>query len=380
MSEVKKHAKYSASSSERWLACPGSISLSEKAPPQRESAYATEGTKAHECLEMLLLHPEKLLANRAKLTKSHGPDMAEHAFAAAKKILALVPKGAELLVEVKSDLDFIEPDMGGTADVVIVEEFGTLHVIDYKYGQGVVVDPTENPQLISYALGIAHKYNFNFVDVKLSVLQPRAFTEDGQTFRSWTLDIDSLKSWMPPFLVAVVESKQTSPPFNAGDHCRWCPAKTICPEISTKALAVAQVEFTQDEVPHTPPVTSLNQERVSRALAAFPLIENWIEAVRAYALQTLQNGYEVPGWKLVEKRSIRKWTSPAIDEQAKKLFGKKAFTDPELKSPAQLEKISAKAKVFVEKNTTSVSSGVTLAPTSDKRNAVKNSAELDFGV
>ena len=52
----KAHAKLSASSSERWLNCPGSIALIDKAPPPRESKYALEGTTAHECMEKMLLN------------------------------------------------------------------------------------------------------------------------------------------------------------------------------------------------------------------------------------------------------------------------------------------------------------------------------------
>lgn len=375
--DQKKHAKYSASSAHRWIACPGSISLSEKAPPQRESDYAAEGTRAHECLEALLKDVEHMGNTHAKLVQSHGIEMAEHAWSAAQTILKMKPKGAKLLVEYKSNLDFIEPDMGGTADAVIVEDYGTLTVIDYKYGQGVLVDPEKNEQLLCYALGVAHQYNYDFTDVRLVIVQPRAYSDDGKTVREWACGIDYLKNFSIALGEAVGASLNPKPSFEAGDHCRWCPAKMICPEISTKALAQAKVEFI-DDVAETPPVTALTQVQISTALKAFPVIRDWMSAVESYALQSMQEGAEIPGWKLVEKRSIRKWTDSKIESRAKRIFGSKVFTEPELKSPAQFEKLGSVAKKFVENNTSSVSSGVTLAPSSDKRNAVKSTAAIDF--
>jgi hypothetical protein len=58
----RKHSKFAASSAKRWLNCPGSVRLSEKAPPQFESIYAKEGTDAHECLEFLVRRYRRLNA------------------------------------------------------------------------------------------------------------------------------------------------------------------------------------------------------------------------------------------------------------------------------------------------------------------------------
>jgi hypothetical protein len=51
--KMTKHARLSASSSAKWLNCPGSIKA-EEPYPNVTSKFAEEGTKAHELAESLL--------------------------------------------------------------------------------------------------------------------------------------------------------------------------------------------------------------------------------------------------------------------------------------------------------------------------------------
>ena len=48
-----EHARLSASSSARWLACPPSVKLTE-GMPEKESEWAAEGTEAHRVAEVKL--------------------------------------------------------------------------------------------------------------------------------------------------------------------------------------------------------------------------------------------------------------------------------------------------------------------------------------
>lgn len=381
---MASHAKFSASSSERWLACSGSIQLIEKLPPSDNgsSSYAEEGTKAHECLEVLLKNKKNYEKAAKMLLKSHPADMVQYALDAFKEIMKRAEGCDLLLAETRVDLSFIEPNMFGTADAVIVNEFGRLQVIDFKYGAGIVVDPEENSQLIYYALGVAHKFHYNFSDVEIVIIQPRAeFLDDEgnpKTTRSWVTSIDNLKAWRNTFALGVAKCKSENPPLAAGSHCRFCPAAAICPEISDNALKQAQVDFAPQtgdtDVKSLPQMFELNLPAV---LKAIPLIEGWIEEVKSYAFGKLQSGVEIEGYKLVEKRGTRKWANPdAAKAQAIEAFGAEALTEPELKSPAQLEKIKG-AKAWVSERCTTVSSGLTMVPDSDARQAI-NPIAIDF--
>lgn len=381
----KKHARFSASSSERWLACPGSMELSKKAPPQVESKYAKEGTDAHHCVEYLLLNRARPVNKIVAELKQYPREMIEHAVKAAELILKMVPEGADLFAETKSDLSFIDPEAFGTADAVIVEPFGRLIVIDFKYGAGVQVDPENNSQLAFYALGVAHKYDYDFSSVEIVVIQPRVDHEDGPV-RSWILSIPELMAWTETFREGIARCKDPLAPLVAGEHCRFCPAKTICPEISDKALVAARLDFAplaDSEMgfvtePEIPAVTTVLDAEMPDVLNALPKLETWIDAVRERAFAMLERGAKIPGWKLVDKRGQRKWADPEkATAQFFKRYKEDIFVPSEILSPAQMEKAFPDSKELVEKLTTTISSGLTLVPDSDKRPAV-NPAIKDF--
>lgn len=366
---LKKHAKFSASAAHRWLSCPGSIALSEKAPKvMRESAYATTGTEAHECLEFLLKNRHQDRRSTEAFARGKYPaDMVIHAASARDEILKRANPHTWIFSETKSDLSHIEPDMWGTADAVLIESFGRLTVVDFKYGFQVV-EPENNPQLMFYALGVAHEHHYNFKEVSVLIIQPRAPHEKG-TVREWVIPLFELKKWEYTFKAGTVLAKGKDAPLKSGDHCKYCPAKVLCPEISSKGLALARQVF-KDELPEasTTPIPELD-----RILSAAPKIRMWLDAIEQHATQKLEEGHEIPGWKLVQRRSIRRWTDPKKTAlEAKKVFGLKAFSDPELLSPAQFEKVFTDYR-WVDKRVSNISSGVTLAPEKDPRKAVKMS-------
>lgn len=381
----KKHAKYSPSSADRWTACAGSIAMSEKAverfgtPP--EGPYAKEGTEAHKALEILIKNAPGTNASKF-IRDTYGTQMAEHAESAKRAIWKLAPKGAKIHAESEADLRFIDKDFYGTADVTIAEDFGRLTVIDYKYGAGIFVEVEDNPQLIAYALAKAHEYDYNFEEINIVVIQPRAPDGQGKFVREWLTDVGTLIEWERKFKKAIAATKAKNPPLVSGDHCRFCPGKMICPEQSTRAFKAAQIEFDdEDGTPNLPMVSktdlALDPKKLGATLDACEKIESWIGEVRKHAFMVLsRGGTPVPGWKLAERRSTRRWTDPAqVLRLAKKKYGAKALTEPELLSPAQLEKIAGKE--WVNKFSSAVSSGMTLVKASDPRPET-NRVQTDF--
>ncbi len=384
-SEVKEHATYSASGAERWLNCPGSIKLSEGAPEQRESEYAAEGTAAHACLEFLLKNRTKLEAAIKTALKTWEPEMVEHARDAVELIVnrQAMASGSVILCETRvNSTPFLGvEDQFGTLDVSVVQEFGRLLITDYKYGAGYAVDPEGedgkgNPQLVYYALAVSHEYGHCFSDVELMVIQPRAYHETGETVRSFIMSIDDLKAWEVEFRQGVKRTLQPKPALASGSWCRWCPAATLCPELKTKALKQAQIVF-DDEVglQTVPEPKMITLPNLGTILDACDRLEDWIGKVREHAVHVLERGGDINGFKLVAKRSPRRWVDEdKIGAEARKRFGDLAFTPPKLLSPAKLETAAKTSKgidEWVTARVTDKSSGTTLVRATDKRPAVR---------
>lgn len=242
----RAHSKFSASGAERWFACPGSVALSEGIP-SKDNEYSLEGTKAHEVLEQILRHYVGLRNSGIEEFLFPAPngvsdEMLSHGTHAASFIMKLAAKAPEapVMVEERVYLDFLHPEAFGTIDVSIVEHFGTLHVLDYKYGMSLV-SPKENLQFLFYALAIAHKWDWNFERVRMWTLQPRVKGFDGYTF--WDISIKELRAYVPIFKAAIDRIERFPNELKEGDHCHWCKAKKICPLKMQTKLREARTIF-----------------------------------------------------------------------------------------------------------------------------------------
>jgi hypothetical protein len=375
----KAHAKFSASGAERWLNCPASVRLSEGLP-SISSKHAEEGTKAHELLETFLKNGlSKLATTKSFLSKTADSEMLGHAEKAARWIFSQIGTGT-LLCETKVDLSFVSPNMFGTVDAAIVDEFGVLHVIDFKYGVKLV-DPKENPQLIYYALGIAKQNSFNFESVRLTVVQPRA----GDSFtRSWDCEVGDLRQWEEKFRDGVSRCEDTDAKPVEGKWCFFCPAKIKCPLFADAAFKQAKLDFSPVSDAETLGTvaelnisegTLINKIDLPAILRAAPKIRAYLNEVEERA-EAMLGSYpdSIPGFTLAHTTTRRVWGDEAkTRKSALKLFGKKALTEPELKSPAQLEKISPKAKEFVASHVSVLAQGLKVVPIEDAPQRV-----LDF--
>ena len=237
----RAHSKFSASGSERWFNCPGSVELSE-GRPDKSSKWALEGTQAHEVLETLmgdaLEHDLRKVSPglSAVLMISNPKEMIKLGALAANFILSLHKQtpDSDAIVETRVYLDFIHPEMFGTFDGAVIDYFGTLHVFDYKYGSGMAVSPKENLQMIFYGIGLAHKYNWNFKRVRLWIIQPRIKGYDGPLF--WDISTKELRAYVGKFERAVERVETRPDELREGSWCHWCKAKSICPLKTQKRM------------------------------------------------------------------------------------------------------------------------------------------------
>lgn len=252
----RAHSKFSASASERWFKCPGSVELSEGVEDKQHPS-AAEGEQAHEVLESLFkcelsgndgadtIEAKEVLK---KATRKYGGnaavDMINHASNLIRFIVNLA-KGAEILIETRVYLAFIHLKMFGTFDSAIIDDFGTLHVFDYKYGTKYV-SPERNLQMIFYAIGLAFLYNWNFKRVRLWIAQPRVRGYDGPMF--WEISIEELKKYVDVFKRAVEKVEKFPKLYVEGEWCFWCKAKKKCPLKQGARLSRAEDAFRANPV------------------------------------------------------------------------------------------------------------------------------------
>ena len=84
-------------------------------------------------------------------------------------------------------------------------------------------------------------------------------------------------------------------------------------------------------------------EGLARALSVVPILKTWASAIEDAAETAAQAGLSIPGYKLVDKRAMRKWA----DEEALLAWAATQgleLREPKTLSPAQAEKV-VKAKL-----------------------------------
>jgi len=346
--------------------------------PNTSSPYAQEGTAAHELAEKCLgagLDPITFLD-----VEISGVTVTEDMCDAVRVFTEYCSDGDlfNMNIEQRFDLSALKPPapMFGTADVIRwlgSTEDGELEVIDYKHGRGYAVDAVGNKQLRYYALGACLAQGIAPETVKMTIVQPRAPHPAG-IIRSEVITYDELVGFTNDLMEAARATQADDAPLAAGDHCRFCPAKAQCPEMQSHALVVAKGEFTDV---HLPDPRLIPIEQVSDMLSKVGILEEWVRGLRAFALDELGRGNEVPGWKLVAKRATRRFPSEAA---VKEWADEEGLSDDELyvkklKSPAQIEKVVGK-KNLPDELVVKASSGNNMAPSDDPRPAVLVGSEF----
>ena len=370
---MAKHAYLSASASHRWLACPPSAKLCAQ-EEDHGSPYAQQGTDAHELCQYLV---EKSLGYKVRDPTEdlsyYDAEMQESAEGYRDFVMEQVEAARQLckdpLVCVEQTLDFskwVEHGFG-TGDCVIVAD-SLLHIIDFKYGVGVLVEARENSQLMCYALGALDTFNglYDIRQVRLSIFQPRRSNVD-----TWDISREDLLKWADEVLAPTARlAYRGEGEFHAGEHCRFCKVKAVCRKRFEYSMELARYDFA--------PPPSLDTAEIAAILPQIDDLVSWADDVKTYALSQALSGIRYPGWKLVEGRSNRRYSSP----EAVASIVEKAGYDPYEK---KLLGITAMQKQLGKKRFEELLGGYiekpqgkpVLVPASDKRPEF-NTATNDF--
>lgn len=370
---MAKHAVLSASSSERWLNCPPSARLCE-AYENKGSDYAAEGTDAHTLCEYRLkqalgIPTEDPIENLSW----YNEEMEECAAGYAAYVVELLETAKQtcsdpvVMIEQRVDFSRWVQEGFGTADCILIAD-GVLNIVDYKHGKGVEVSAEGNTQLSLYSLGALEIFDgiYDIDRVCVHIFQPRK-----SNVVSSMMDKTDLYQWADTELTEKAQlAYEGQGSFSCGEWCRFCKAKAECRERAEANLALARYEFQSPAL--------LDEEEVADILGKVDALTAWASDVKEYALQQAISGKEWTGWKLVEGRSNRKYTSEAavattvegagFDPYERKVLGVTAMQ--KMLGKTRFEELLAP---YIEKP----QGKPTLVPESDKRPAM-NTAKNDF--
>lgn len=376
--------------------------MAEGLPPRAPSLFAATGSVAHKVAEQAFEtgQPPTYFEGDKHTQEGFDIPVDEDMIAAVEVYTDYVNalKAAGYLVKIEQRVELAplwSPDPApeeifGTADVLGLHiPRSELVVVDYKHGKGVPVEVEDNPQILTYGLGallkimLADKRNFPMpTSVRLVIIQPRAPHAAGPV-RETELPALDLLHWGESVLKpGVHEMLSGRGKLVTGKHCRFCPGRAVCPALKRLALDTAKVEFGMPPEP-----ANMDAAELSLTLDRADIIETWIAACRAEASQRIDHGQKIPGWKLVEKRAMRKWLDEDAVADTLRDAGypdDKIFEEPSVRSVAQIEK-TLRADTETMNRLLSViekkSSGSTLVADHDPRAAVASGfAGDDFSV
>ena len=360
---MTKHAILSASGAHRWMNCTPSARLELEFDDSSGEA-AKEGTAAHELGEHKLREALKIPTKKPtsiydseemeRYTDEYVQFILEE-LAAVKQIT----KDPLLLIEQRLDFSNYVPEGFGTGDCVIVAD-DVAHVIDFKYGQGVLVEAENNPQMMLYALGALNLFDaiYDINVVKMTIYQPRR--ENISTFE---IPKTNLIDWAENTLKPKAElAFKGDGEYKPGDWCRFCRASVECKARAEENLKVAKFEF------KNPPL--LTDDEIAEILLHVNDLTKWANEIFAYATNAaVQQGKQWKGFKVVEGRSNRKYADEEAVAKAAKKAGYEDIYKQSLLTITNMEKLMGKNKFneLLGDFITKPRGKPTLVPVTDKR-------------
>lgn len=368
------HSVLGASAAERWMHCTPSARLTEGMKDE-ETSYAAEGTAAHALCEWKVKKALKMRAGRRPTSDYWTDEMEECADNYRDYIMDLVGEARKIckdpitLIEQHLDFSCWVPEGFGTGDFLLVAD-GELNICDFKFGKGVPVYADHNPQMMLYALGALELFDvlYDIKTVTMTIFQPRL-----SNISVWSISAGDLYKWAEEELRPKAEmASKGEGEYTPGSWCRFCKAKSTCRARAESFLELARMEFQ--------PPALLSDEEIAEVMEKADELSRWASDIMAYAsAAAINEGRHFDGYKIVEGRSVRKFSDLKAVEQAAREAGYTDIYNKTLITLTAFEKLMGKETFqeilgrYVEKP----KGKLTLVPVSDKRPEVTVISAID---
>lgn len=382
------------SSAERWTTCTASphfiLENWDRLPPS-DTVFSREGTTAHSVASALLLgQPLPKVLDEYNFPTPITTEMHQHGWDYSEYVEGLKTSAkSDKMVEQKIPLWYM---IGRNAivDAAVFNRHHSLHIVDYKYGEGVIVSTEGNLQLIIYAFSVAKVYDLpKDFPISLHIYQPRGRNADDSPSHTWQAtwgEIEELGERIKSAAIAIQE-KSKGLQFRPSDKaCQWCPAKGFCDarrealinDIAPVKQALSRVQTTHLSSPHI-----LTPEQLAIVVQKGAALKKWIDDANSYALEYMKAGNHLEGFKLVLSRGgNRYWANPV---QAAKLLAKTILREDEIYEKKLIGPAAVEKKLGKDRMTTALTNLISrppgnpvIAPADDKRDeyAVEGSSEF----
>ena len=394
--QLPEHSPLGGSGAKRWMACPGSVSLS-KGIVDDESEFAALGTAAHAFAECALNQNSDAFSGIGSHYAASNKTFYPEFWAKAELPDDAILMDKDMADAVQTYLDAVrlwhpERNQGnswvekpfycsdlhkhfhGMSDFVHVDDANrTLHVWDYKHGAGIIVEVEENPQGMYYACGILEQLDLwdKIDNIVIHIAQPRGWHSDGP-IRQWEISTEDLSDWPDDVLLPAMERALVSRETSSGEHCRFCPARShACPQLmgDMEELQI-MTELAEKGA------DALTDEQVGKFMDLFIKAKIVNTAAVKTAFSRMSAGKKIPGFQLSTGRKNRTWKEGA-EKAIKAKFGKAAMTDPVLKSPSQIEAMP-EGGTLAAQWAYKPPGALTVTPSSDSRPAVNRDTKSLF--
>lgn len=365
------HSPVGGSGMERWINCAGSVSLLAALAGDGErdddTEYSKAGTAEHAALADALTNNMEAWELGAR--EYHGVTMEMDNVNAVELALEECRKHLTPAATVYIEHDFhrpeVHPGYRGRMDFAAVYD-SLLVAVEYKGGAGVPVIVEDNRQLKYYAYDLILRHP-GVRRVVLKVVQPRAWAT--APVQRWETTAEEICEWAERELVPGMKRCDTDKSLVPGEWCQFCPAKLICPVLTGMFEAAVNADPAK--------VGSLSDAALAMNWRMIDGVRKYINALDDEMFKRAMEGRKMPGAKLVLTKANRVWKDGA-EAKLTALLGQDAYTEPKLRSPAQIEKLSDRGKDLALELAYTPQAGVSLVSENDKRPEVtrKTSAEV----
>jgi hypothetical protein len=354
------HSPFGGSVAARVLRCPASVGLVQKVPAhlRKPSIYADRGTALHAAMALLLDSDAVALENfigqtfgSYTITRDDVENALRPVYDFADALLS--EPGAAYYLERRVSFPTIA-NAFGTCDLLV--RIGRIgHVVDFKFGTGVRVlalypDGDEdiiNGQLLFYAAAARHSLPDFFAGVEsivLAIVQPMPTELDAEMVSTVTVTPAELDAFITAYRAACEQALASAPRLERGDHCRFCPARPICPAHTAPLLDLAQLAISE-AVAAPPASRQAYLQLLADGLNLVDAIKDMRTALHDQAKRALESGDLVPGYALSAGRAERHWRDESAAMAALRGLGltRDDIAAKTMRSPKQVE-LRAKAR------------------------------------